>query len=50
MVSDDKLKEIIAQVVGEMMKEAPAVAGASLRGLKAPQLHGSVQLRCLFSL
>ena len=24
MVSDDKLKEIIAQVVGEMMKEAPA--------------------------
>ena len=24
MVSDDKLKEIIAQVVGEMMKDAPA--------------------------
>lgn len=26
MVSDDKLKEIIAQVVGEMMKDAPAAA------------------------
>ncbi len=28
MVSDDKLKEIIAQVVGEMMKDAPAAAKA----------------------
>lgn len=31
MVSDDKLKEIIAQVVGEMMKDAPAAAKADTK-------------------
>jgi hypothetical protein len=33
MVSDDKLKEIIAQVVGEMMKDAPQLRLLKLQDL-----------------
>ena len=35
MVSDDKLKEIIAQVVGEMMKDAPAAKAPKAEEAKA---------------